>query len=74
MNIDNLAPELKQLLIKRNKEQNKEGQLAHHTDVSALIVWSDTPEGHDFWHLVDKGADVTGWACYPKPIESYQIF
>ena len=74
MDINNLAPELKALALLRNKEQGKAKVLEAHNSVGALFNWMSTPEGHEFWSQIDKGADVTGWACYPKPIESYQIF
>ena len=74
MNINNLAPELKALALLRNKEQGKERVLETHQDVNALFNWSETPECHEFWSLVNQGENVTGWACYPKPIESYQIY
>lgn len=43
-------PKIKALAEKRRKEAG-----SINTQVGNAFTWADTPEGHNFWHSVDKG-------------------
>lgn len=74
MNIDKLAPELRELAIQRTKDQDKEFRLkAGEKLIGNLFNWSETPEGHSFWSRVHNREDMTSHRSYPK-CETYQIF
>ncbi len=48
-------PELKDLAIKRMKEQRSDYEtLGENIDIDGAFRWAETEEGHTFWRNIDK--------------------
>lgn len=55
--IKNLPPKLKELALKRAKEQHVLEEAALERTVNSAIMWSNTPEGNEFWSNIHYGQE-----------------
>ncbi len=73
MQIRELAPELQELVHRRQIEQGNDGtfdgSLSNNKD-DGNFNWYQTPEGDDFWQELYDGEDVTHYMCYPEKINN----
>ena len=73
MDISELAPELQELVHQRQREQDNDGTFNGYLGDNKScgnFNWDETPEGQEFWELINDGEDVTHFLCYPNKINN----